>query len=76
VAATFATAGEPCGALDGGVAGCSAGGDCQLEPQTLRGHCVAAVADGAACGADAGPCLLPAVCVAGVCTVADATKCP
>lgn len=64
-------AGADCGASqDGGIVACSAGASC------VNGKCVAALADGAQCDAQAqnGPhCEAPAACIGGVCTVPGAS---
>ncbi len=75
----FATAGQPCGVINGGFTACSAGGHCKASGTgTGTGTCQAPAADGAACDDTAGPtCLPPAVCGATskVCTVADPATC-
>ena len=71
----YAAAGGTCGVIGSpaGVEGCSAAGTC--DETTLT--CVAAAADGAACGvATHVGCTNPAVCFGGVCALATPSTCP
>jgi hypothetical protein len=71
-------AGNPCGiTLTATYAVCTASGRCALATgSTTSGTCEATAADGAMCDAANGPpCLGPAVCQGGVCTLPDATRC-
>jgi hypothetical protein len=76
---THVHAGESCGAFAGAVATCVAGATCIKASVTdLAGVCMGPAADGAACNDDptiGPPCLTPAKCVAGVCTVPDSRTC-
>lgn len=74
----FATATAPgCGYLNGVWPICGTTGFCQGSTSTARGTCQAASAVGQTCSDTGGPlCLSPAVCVSGVCTLPDPTKCP
>lgn len=77
VAYTYADDGQPCGVVAGGFAACNAGGLCVLAAGATMGTCKAAVADGQACDDTNGPpCVVPAKCVAGVCTLGNAAACP
>jgi hypothetical protein len=77
---TFAAAGEPC---DGFVQ-CAAGGWCAASGNTLRGICLATVADGAACNPHQNnmpDCQQPARCLGidgamdGICTLPNPAAC-
>jgi hypothetical protein len=82
--ATYATAGQACGAVNGSAVACLADANCEKPAGSNQGTCVAPAADGAACDADVGPhCTTPARCVptvagqpAGLCLVPDTSKCP
>jgi hypothetical protein len=68
----LATAGQPCGVVNGGLTACSVGGACN------GGTCQAYAADGTACDDTTGPpCLAPAVCVATskLCTLPAPANC-
>ena len=70
-AATIASAGAACGLTNGALAACSASGMC-----TAGGTCLAAAADGQNCNAANGPpCIPPAVCQNGVCTLPSSANC-
>jgi hypothetical protein len=73
----FASAGQPCGIVNGSTyTACAAGGFCKGATGLTAGTCVATAADGAACDATAGPtCLAPAVCTGGVCKITDPSSC-
>jgi hypothetical protein len=67
--------GEPCGAVDGKLVTCIAGGTC-TEEQPMTGTCNAPADDGKACN----PmkkigCTPLAKCIGGVCTLPDASSC-
>jgi hypothetical protein len=64
-----ASAGQPCGAVNGGFFACAAAGTCNTA-----GTCTAAAADGASCGAMS-RCLPPAQCSGGVCKLSDPAMC-
>jgi len=72
---SLATAGSPCGLINGAITACSGGGTCVLSTNTT-GTCKAAIADGMPCNASTPPgCLDPAVCTGGQCTVPDPSSC-
>jgi hypothetical protein len=71
---TLASPGSTCGLVSGSYVLCSGGASC-VTGQNGMGTCSASAANGQACGADAGACMAPAVCVNGLCTVPDATSC-
>jgi hypothetical protein len=67
-AVTFASPGQPCGLVNGGLTACSANGACNA------GTCAAALADGASCTAT-DHCSPPATCSGGVCKLPDPSMC-
>src|SRR5262249_38980130 len=77
----LALPGEPCGVLfvPTRTAVCVLGGACiKVNADDRSGTCVAPAPDGAACNDDetiGPPCLLPAKCVTGICTVPDPRRC-
>jgi hypothetical protein len=74
--ASTAGAGQPCGNINGAHVVCAAQGFCVVPMGQAMGICTAAAADGAACDDTNGPrCAIPARCVSGKCTLADATAC-
>jgi len=59
-----------------GITACTSGSECKIPVGQTTGTCAAAAADGATCNDDTGPkCLAPARCAAGICTIADPSKC-
>jgi hypothetical protein len=69
VAIGVASAGQPCGAINGGYTACSANGACN------SGTCEAAGMDGASCNGTTMKCLPPAACSGGVCKLSDPSMC-
>jgi len=65
----FAESGQPCGAVNGGLTACSAGGKC------TNGTCQAPPADGAACDPNGPSCMSPAGCQNGVCIISNPGSC-
>jgi hypothetical protein len=82
VTETWPVVGEACGTfvVDGGTSNipfCSGGARCVVDQSTGQGTCMAPIADGLACSSTAGPpCINPAECVGGVCTLPNSTSCP
>jgi hypothetical protein len=77
-AAPFGASGDPCGLVGTAYKLCGGAFYCTAPNPLAQGTCRAKAADGAACTTDVtkgAPCLLPAVCVNGICTIPDATKC-
>ena len=74
-AVTQATAGAMCGfAANGTFAICTEGAACR--PSASNGTCIAPAADGDTCNATTGaPCLYPASCDQGACTLPSAQNC-
>ena len=75
----YATAGEACGLVAGGITVCAAGGRCQMAMGAVMGVCMPPAGDGEGCGAGGPGCLSPALCVgpagAGVCRLPDPPSC-
>ncbi|HEY8040008.1 MAG TPA: hypothetical protein VIF15_09455 [Polyangiaceae bacterium] len=73
----FADAGQPCGVLTGGRTVCKGGGLCMgLSATVTKGTCIPPAKEGAACNVTAGPpCMRPAICASGVCTLPDSSTC-
>ena len=70
----LASSTQACG-LNGDVLSvCTAGAQC--SDAARGGMCLGPLADGAACGANAAPCLVPARCSAGRCAIDDPAVCP
>jgi hypothetical protein len=69
-----ATAGQPCGLVNGSPTICTGGATCfGVYPNTT---CTAAAADGASCDVYKGiHCQSPALCISGVCKLKDPTSC-
>jgi hypothetical protein len=64
-----ATAGQPCGQVNGKLIGCAAG-SCTIPTGNSAGTCTNRGADGATCDLAAGPvCETPALCVSGTCQI-------
>jgi hypothetical protein len=73
-----ATPGGPCGLsfVDGSFTVCTASAMCKTAAGSMSGTCEATAPEGAACDATGGPpCLAPAVCANGVCTLPNASSC-
>jgi hypothetical protein len=70
-AAALAKAGEPCGVLASGAAGCSA----SFCSALVNGVCRAYAADGASCDDSSARCMPPARCVGGLCKLDDPAGC-
>jgi hypothetical protein len=70
----YAAAGGSCGFVNNTLTVCSGGGTC-LPPNSLTGTCAATAMDGANCNASSAPCVTPAICRNGVCTVPNPATC-
>jgi hypothetical protein len=77
-AVAYASAGDSCGLVSGGVTICTAGGRCQMAMGSVMGVCMPPAGDNEVCGGGRG-CLGPAVCAgpagAGACRTPDPTSC-
>ena len=72
-----ASAGNACGAVNGGFVVCSNGGTCQVSGLNDTGVCSATAGDGQACGTAASDmaCRGPAQCISSTCRIPDARTC-
>jgi hypothetical protein len=76
--AAFGNAGDPCGIVDSTYRACSGSTYCNASSALGKGTCQPKAADGAACSTDVSkgaPCLAPAVCNNGTCTLGDPAAC-
>jgi hypothetical protein len=72
----IAKAGEACGIVNGSLVVCDGGGFCAVAQGKTAGTCVAPAADGAACDTTHGPpCLPPADCINGTCSMPNTSSC-
>lgn len=71
--AMYGNPGDACGLMNNSLVACAGAGIC--DP--AKAACVAPAADGMPCDAKVGPgCMLPAVCINGVCSLAKPAACP